>query len=157
MMPKVLEKTDSEIQIICNSEIHDCWVKDCIKKSHDTRHINGTLSSLGVCIQTLPRRLYAWLNVCSSRLLFRWWMVPVTLLSQTWPGFLDSPPAFKEIRLEGHLRRGKQQPHKGQQVKQGFCCWLNATVKLSSTIYQSHKKNFNVRASDDGSLTALLL
>lgn len=35
-MPKVSEKTDSEIEIICNSEIHDCWVKDCIKKSRDT-------------------------------------------------------------------------------------------------------------------------
>lgn len=60
MIPKLWE--NSEIQIICNCEIHDCWVKDCIKKKK---------KKAGFCIQTNPRRVsecvYARLRLSGER------------------------------------------------------------------------------------------
>lgn len=117
MIPKLWE--NSEIQIICNCEIHDCWVKDCIKKKKKKSRLLHT-DQPSPCL---------WM--CVRQALVVRWKVRFTPLSQTWPGFLDSPPGVKQ---KIHLQRNSQ---KGVRLSTS-CHWqktqiINVDVGASDT------------------------
>lgn len=100
-----------EIQIIYNSEIHNCWVKDCIKKSRDTRHIKWDIVfSLFLHTDRRSLRCLYVFECASARLL---------MLCDEWCGSLDGH-RLGQVSWTVHLylnRRGclihdKQEPYK---------------------------------------------
>lgn len=81
MIPKLRE--NSERQIICNSEIHDCWVKDCIKNSR-LLHTDQPSPCLWMC----ARQAFVVRSRCASLHRHRLGQVSWTVHLESNRGFL---------------------------------------------------------------------